>query len=238
MQNEGTAGPEMAQIESVLEKILDVQHPERVREKLQEESEKRPGKIFSVAPAGNEVQTVVFDAGGFTEIKNNGFIRINYAKHEADQNAVKALIHSTESLQAGSTIKIRLLDDIFLNGELLTHNDFVFGTCDIQGDRLLIKISSILSNGSIFSVNLSAYDLDGQEGLYIPGTVANEASKQMTNQAMQDLQLLSADPSIGAQAASAGIQTAKTLIGKKTRAIKVQVKSGYRIFLKDKNQKQ
>jgi hypothetical protein len=45
------------------------------------------------------------------------------------------------------------------------------------------------------------------------------------------------DPSLGAQAASAGIQAAKTLISKKVKLVKVTVKAGYQVLLRDNNQK-
>ncbi|MBT1706336.1 hypothetical protein KK060_23865, partial [Fulvivirgaceae bacterium PWU20] len=60
MQTEGGADPEMAQIENVLEKILDVQHPERVREKLEDQSAKTPGKTYSVIPAKSNVTAKFF----------------------------------------------------------------------------------------------------------------------------------------------------------------------------------
>jgi len=46
---------------------------------------------------------------------------------------------------------------------------------------------------------------------------------------------LKADPSIKAQAAATGLNTAKALISKKARQIKVMVKAGYKVLLKDQN---
>ncbi|MBT1705545.1 conjugative transposon protein TraM, partial [Chryseosolibacter indicus] len=165
------------------------------------------------------------------------FLGLNESNTHDQGNTIQAVVSHLQTLQTGATVKIKILDDVYLNGKLIEAGDFVFGECDLQNDRLHIKVNSILVKNSIFTVSLTAFDLDGQEGIYIPGSIANDASKQATANAMQDLQLLSADPSIGAQAASAGIQTAKTLIGKRTRTVKVQVESGYKLFLKDKNSK-
>jgi hypothetical protein len=41
---------------------------------------------------------------------------------------------------------------------------------------------------------------------------------------------------LGAQAASAGIDAAKGLIRKKAKLVKVTVKAGYRVLLKDEKQ--
>jgi hypothetical protein len=40
--------PEMQQIGGMLDKILDIQHPERVREKIKEQSEQKKGQVFPV----------------------------------------------------------------------------------------------------------------------------------------------------------------------------------------------
>jgi hypothetical protein len=55
---------------------------------------------------------------------------------------------------------------------------------------------------------------------------------------MQTIGLTSLDPSWGAQAASAGIEAAKTLFSKKVKLIKVTVKAGYQVLLRDEKQKQ
>ena len=76
-------------------------------------------------------------------------------------------------------------------------------------------------------------DLDGIAGIYIPGAITRDVAKQSTDQAIQSIRLASLDPSVGAQAASAGIQAAKSLIGRKVKLVKVTVKAGYRVLLRD-----
>jgi hypothetical protein len=83
---------------------------------------------------------------------------------------------------------------------------------------------------------MEVYDMDGLAGIYIPGAISRDVAKQSTDNALQSVALGSLDPSLGAQAASAGIETAKNLLSKKVKLVKVQVKAGYRILLKDKQQ--
>ena len=68
--------------------------------------------------------------------------------------------------------------------------------------------------------------------------ITRDVAKQSTDNALQSVALSSLDPSIGAQAASAGIETTKSLLSKKVRLVKVQVKAGYKILLIDINQQQ
>lgn len=160
--------------------------------------------------------------------------------HEVDQqavneNAIEAVIHDTQKLLAGSAVRLRLLNDIAINGRPVPKNQFAYGTCSINGERLTIEITSIRTGNSLLPVSLSVYDLDGLEGIHIPGAITRDAAKEASGNALQNIQLMSLDPSIGAQAASAGIEAAKGLFSKKAKMVKVTVKAGYRVLLKDTN---
>ena len=79
--------------------------------------------------------------------------------------------------------------------------------------------------------------MDGLEGIYVPGSISRDAGKQSTDQAISTIGMGPPDPSIGAQAASAGIQAAKTLLSKKIKLVRVTVNAGYHVLLKDSHQK-
>ncbi len=73
--------------------------------------------------------------------------------------------------------------------------------------------------------------MDGIEGIYMPGAVTRETGKEGADNALQSLQLSSMDAGIAAQAANAGLQTAKTLFSRKLRTVRVTAKAGHRVFL-------
>jgi len=50
---------------------------------------------------------------------------------------------------------------------------------------------------------------------------------------LNGLSLAAVDPSLGEQAASAGLQFARSLAGKKVRLIRVGVPAGYRVLLRN-----
>jgi hypothetical protein len=114
-------------------------------------------------------------------------------------------------------------------------DQFVFARV-LSGERLTIAITSIRDANSLLPVSLSVFDLDGMEGIYIPGAITRDAAKQASSQSIQDVQLYSMDNSLGVQAATAGIEAAKGLFAKKAKLIKVTVKAGYQVLLKDQNQ--
>ena len=119
----------------------------------------------------------------------------------------------------------------------IAKDEFVFGTASLSNERLKITINSIRCQNTILPVSLSVYDVDGIAGIYIPGSINRDVSKESADEAISTLGLTPVDESVGAQAAVAGIQAAKTLASRKIRLIRVTIKSGYQVLLKDNNQK-
>ena len=164
----------------------------------------------------------------------NGFYGLDEESLTSQEdNAIPAVIHDTQELVAGSTVKLRLTNDIFINGQLIPKDHFIYGTAAINEERLTVSINSIRSGNSLFPVAMSVYDLDGMEGLYIPGAIERDAAKQSSEQALQNMQFMSMDQTLAAQAAGAGVEAAKGLFSKKAKLIKVTVKAGYQVLLKD-----
>lgn len=248
--------PEMNQIDGMLDKILDVQHPDRVRERM---SINRPAvnKKINAVTAATEQEAITsmdnpqrrleeflpdslrIDALPFSiEPTTNGFFGLaedQPAKQES-VNTIAAVIHDTQTIVSGSVVKLRLISDVVINGEPIPAGEFVYGVCTINGERLSIVINSIRRKSNLLPVALSVFDLDGMEGLYIPGAISRDVAKQAGSQSIQDVQLYSMDNSLGVQAASAGLEAAKGLFGKKTKLIKVTVKAGYQVLLQDTSQ--
>ena len=70
---------------------------------------------------------------------------------------------------------------------LLPRNTLVTGTGRIQGDRLGIGIVSLEYGGLIIPVELTVYDSDGQEGIYIPNSAEVSAAKEVAANLGQNL---------------------------------------------------
>lgn len=239
MNQPGEADPEMQQINGMLEKILDVQHPQRVQEKLRQVSQTHKGQVFAVSAKGNETPVSLLDNGQAQTAASNGFFSLDDMTAAADtQNAVQAVIHETQTIVDGSTIKLRLVNDVYINGIHIPKDNFLFGTASLNGERLNIKIGSIRHGNSLFPVELAVYDMDGLDGIYIPGAITRDVAKQSADRSMQAIGMTSLDPSWQAQAAGAGIEAAKTLFSRKVKLIKVTVKAGYQVLLRDEKQKQ
>lgn len=232
--------PELKQLGGMLENILDIQHPERLQERLKESSGSKRGKIYPVQKKASEniISSLERSANAQDPIKTNAFYSLDEVQAaEEIQNSIEAVVHQTQTIASGSLVKLRLLHDVFLQGTAIPKNSFLYGTAALKGERLEVKIANIQYNNSIFPVELAVYDMDGIEGIYIPGAISRDAAKESADRSIQTLGLAGVSDSWGAQAAGMGIEAAKSLMSKKVKLIKVLVKAGYRVLLYDEKQK-
>jgi conjugative transposon TraM protein len=235
MNGSPDADPEMQQLNGTLEKILDIQHPDRVKEKLKEKSLTNKEQVFIVTRQFVKNNISLLDTGKSKWNVENKFFGVEEDVDSEEQNTVEAVVHQTQTLVNGAVVKMRLLNDIYLNGSLVKQGNFVFGIAELNDERLEININSIRSNNSLFPVKLEVFDMDGLAGIYIPGAISRDIAKQSTDNGLQLLELTSMDPSFKAQAAATGVNAAKSLLSKKVKQVKVLVKAGYKVLLRDKS---
>ncbi|MBP8113704.1 MAG: conjugative transposon protein TraM [Chitinophagaceae bacterium] len=236
MTENNTEDTEMKQLGNTLDKILDIQHPDRVKERLKEKSQKQKETVFIVSkyPAGFNIS--LLDTNKRKINQNDGFYGLENTlpEHNVD-NAIEAIIPENTILVNNAVIKLRLATDIYINGVLIPKNNMVSGLVSLENERLQVEINSIRYNNSLFLVKLEVYDMDGLAGIYIPGAISRDVAKQSADNSLQLMELTTLDPSLKAQAAAAGINTVKSMLSKKVKQVKVMVKAGYRVLLRDKN---
>lgn len=229
---------EMQQINGMLENILDIQHPQRVQERMKKEKRIREGAVSNIAQPIKEniigyLANDISNSGA--ESVSNGFFSEESENQTSDyKNAITAVIAESQVCVNGSIIKLRLSQEILIGGVRIPKNTYVYGTVSLKGERLTLEINSIRHQNSVFPVELLLYDMDGLEGIYIPGAVSRDVAKASAERSIQPLGITSLDDSWGAQAAGAGVEAAKSLLSKKVKLVKVTVKAGYQVLLKEK----
>lgn len=221
MNNPGEEDPEIKQLEVALDKILDIQHPERIKQRINVKSLQEKEQIFVVSK----------HSGSDTLVK--GFYGMKKEAVHSKQNAIEAVVHENQVLVNGAIIKLRLTNDIFINGSPIPQGNFIYGVATLSDERLIISIHSIRHDQFLFPVKLEVYDMDGLPGIYIPGAITRDVAKQSADNSLQLMELSTMDPSLKAQAATAGINAAKSLVSKKVKLVKVLVKANYKVLLKE-----
>lgn len=247
-QPDSATDPETEQLNGMMDKILAIQHPERMTETAQQTSERNKKSVFpvvskdadnylSLLQAPNRIKKLRSNKEN-RDVKQNAFHSLdNDTVTEEKQNIVEAQIPETQTIINGSTIKLCLMSDVYVNGMLIPQGTFVYGTASLNAERLQIVINSIHYQNNLLPIALSAYDLDGIAGIYMPGSVSRDVAKQTGSEAVNNFGIAALNPSIGAQAANAGITAARVLINKKVKQVKVTIKAGYKVLLKDDNQR-
>ena len=239
MNKTNTGDPEMQQLNGTLERILDIQHPQRVKDKLKEKSLQQKQVVFAVSTHLAKNNIGLLDTNKKKQPNNISFYTTENNNAAAETvNAIEAIIPENQLLVNGAVIKLRLLTDIFISGVLIPKNNLVSGIASLNDERLEAEITAIRFNNSLFPVKLEVYDLDGLPGIYIPGAITRDVAKQSADNGLQLMELTAVDPTLKAQTAAAGINTVKSLLSKKVKQVKVMVKAGYKVLLRDKNVQQ
>ncbi|MDB4925521.1 conjugative transposon protein TraM [Mucilaginibacter sp.] len=194
MNTKNADNPEMKQLNDMLEKIMDIQHPERISAMPLKGVKTEPDSLYK---------------------------------------ATRAVIADNQKVLQGTSVKLRLMDSLVIHGQVIPKGQFLFGLCQVTNQRLIINIKTIRLGTSILPVDLSVYDMDAMAGIRAPEAVTEDAVRSGTDNAIQSMQLMSMDQSLATQAAGAGVEAAKTLFSKKVKRIKVKLKAGYPLLLRN-----
>lgn len=151
--------------------------------------------------------------------------------------AIPAIIVENQKAVQGATVKLKLQDTVLLNGYKIPKGHYLFGTCRITNQRLLLNITSIRLGSSIIPVDLTVYSLDGMAGIEAPEAMLTDAVNNGAGDAVRNLQFMGFDQSTEAQIAGAGINAAKSLFNKKVKTVKVKLKANYRVLLRNNQQR-
>mgnify|MGYP001550691175 CR=1 FL=1 len=148
MNQTGDSDIELEKLSGMMDKILDIQHPERINEQLKQKSLQQRSTIFSVSARSINDTTV------------NGFYSLDASTDATRSNAIEAVVNEDQVLVSGSVIKLRLTSDAYVKDIKIPAGNFVFGIVSLDGERLNVEINSIRSGNSVYPVKMQIYDMD------------------------------------------------------------------------------
>ena len=173
--------------------------------------------------------------------RNYGFNTAVGSSYRMGMNTIPACISESQTLEQGGRVKLRLLAPLQAGSVTVPANSLVTGTADIRGERLDILVSSIEYAGNIIPVQLATYDIDGQRGIFVPGSESRTAAKEVLGDVSQGMGgSISFAGSAGQQVAmdlTRGVlQGGTRFISQRVKAVKVKLKDGYKVLLVTKKQ--
>lgn len=173
---------------------------------------------------------------GYAGERNYGFNTAVGTAQTAGKNTISACVHANQTITDGQSVRLRLLEAMRVADKVIPRNTVIVGAARVQGERLGIMVSSIEYGGTIIPVELSVFDSDGQEGIFIPGSMEIDAVREIAANMGGSLgSSISISTNAGAQLASdlgrSVIQGTSQYIAQKMRTVKVHLKTGYRVLL-------
>lgn len=223
----------------------------------------QPGKVDTAVPAKGAAQKEHFVAfsparknavsalyreptdsaflASWNETRNRGFYTAGTNEQIVQpKNSIKAVVQETQTVTDESGVRLRLIETAKTPSRTIPAGTVLTANAKFAGGRLQLKVTSIEYEGNIIPVEITVYDLDGQQGLYVPySPEVNALTEIASNMSQTSGTSIMMTRSAGQQAAgdlSRGVvEGISGYFAKKVRTPKVTVKAGHQLFLVSKN---
>lgn len=155
------------------------------------------------------------------------------------KNSVKACVDRTQTIEKEGDVRIRLLEAARTSTRTIPEGAVLIANAKLQGVRLELKVTSIEAGGNIIPVDITVYDVDGQQGLFVPSSAEMEAVKEMATKMGQNsgtniMMNQNAGQQIAGDLSRTLIEGVSGYLTKKATAKKVTLKAGHQLFLVSK----
>ena len=128
-------------------------------------------------------------------------------------------VNGEQTVRHDERLELRLATDALIHDQMVARNSLVYGFVSFKGNRISIKITNINNK----AVDLKAFDLlDGNEGIYIKNSFQAEATGEVLDDVVQDINIPGV-PQIG------GI---KQVFRRNNRNVKATIYNQYQLILK------
>jgi len=132
---------------------------------------------------------------------------------------IHVIVDGDQVVKTNSRLRMRLAEDALINNRKIPRNTLVFGFISFQPNRALINIETIQH----YLTKLKAYDLqDGSEGIYIENNIRAEATHEVVDDLMGDINI----PGVPQ------VDGITKVLKRNNRNVKVTVLNNYRLILK------
>lgn len=177
----------------------------------------------------------------WNETRNRGFYTAGVSQQVIPpKNSIKAVVQETQVVTGESGVRLRLLETAQTPVRSIPAGTVLTANAKFQGGRLQLKVTSIEYEGNIIPVDITVYDLDGQQGLYVPYSPEMNALSEIASNMSQTsgtsiMMTRSAGQQMAGDLSRGVVQGVSGYFSKKVRTPKVTVKAGHQIFLVSKN---
>ena len=176
----------------------------------------------------------------WNEARNRGFYTAGVSQQIVQpKNSIRAVVQQTQTVTAQSDVRLRLLEVAQTPNRTIPVGTLLTAHAKFQNGRLQLKITSVEVAGNIIPVDVTVYDLEGQQGLHIPyspemNAITEVASNMGQTSGTSIMMPSSAGQQIAGELSRGVLQGASGYFSKKMRTPKVTLKAGHQVFLVSK----
>lgn len=168
--------------------------------------------------------------------RNMGFNTPTAKAADGMKNTIACKVDKTTTVKDNETLQLRLMESVRIGDAHIPKNSLLTARSKLSGNRMMLHVYSIEVGENIYPVKLTAYDMDGLEGVPVPGSDELDAIKEIGADIGGTMGTSftfssSAKDQIIADAAKGLMQGTSNYIVKKIRTVKVTFKGGHRLML-------
>ncbi len=196
------------------------------------------GKVEINENAVNELAENAESEQVVKKVKTSSDYFNTLAENEPEPHLIKAIIDEDIKAVDGSRVRLRLLDDIEIDGKVVEKGTYLYATMSGFGSqRVKGSIKSLLVDDELIKVNLSLYDTDGLEGLYVPSSSFRETTQDVASNALGSTMSFNNGSTgntftqWGMQAIQNAYQRTSNALSKAVRKNKAKLKYGTFVYL-------
>ena len=201
------------------------------------------GLSMEVLPASKPVVSSLIQpmtdeefAEEYSKERNMSFITPTANTDDSQKNTIACKVDRTTTIRDNETLQLRLLESVRIGENIIPRNSLLTAKSKLSGNRMMLYVTTIELGENIYPVKLTAYDMDGLEGVFIPGSDEMDALKEVGANVGGSVGTSftfssSAKDQILSDAARGLMQGTSNYLVKKIKTIKVTFKSGHRLML-------
>jgi hypothetical protein len=117
---------------------------------------------------------------------SGGNMTMNKKKETAQSYTLKAYVFNRSRIvKNGSTIRVMIDEPIKINSIIIPKNTILSGKAEFRQERIFVRIRSIQFENQIYNVQLIAYAIDGQVGIFSENLISHEIAQKSISGAIE-----------------------------------------------------
>ena len=230
--------------------IREAKKNSRIRKELEESDKYRKrmyerivnydqeGKTEKAAanPSGHPSADSLMQKGPIYRAENGKRVRRQPTSAPGNSNLFRACIHGDQTVVTGSTVRMRLLQDVTLSGMKIPTNTLFYGIATLGANRLDVVVSNLKVGDNLNPVSVVVFDNDAMEGLNLKASAAKRMEQGLVQNIDMPLSSIGTMASEVTSVVNATTQVAKQILNMSLSQVKVHLKSNYEMYIQEESQ--